>query len=1517
MTFSGFGAYQLDAGGSWTLAGTSTLGADKSLADYADIDGALSLGAASDRLILGAGGSISGAVAGGGGSLELASGAATLTGLGAAATLSGDEAMSFSGFGAYQLDAGGSLTLEGSNALALGKTLTADGSLTVAAGASLAHPGKLNFGDDVVVTNFGTITGGLDLDGADDRLVAEAGSKLGGAAVGNGGTLELGAGSGTITGLGAGGTVSGAMALTFRDFDAYQLDAGGSWTLAGAATLAAGQTLTDFGTITGGLTLGAPSAGLVLGAGASIGGAVAGGGGTLGLESGTATLSVVGAVGTLSGSEAVTFSGFGAYQLGGTLINTGALGAGLTLTSPGARLIADNGSTFAGVVEGGGGTLELGPGAGTITNLGASAIVSGGVAMSFSGFGAYQLDAGGSWTLAGTRTLAAGQTLTDYGTITNGPTLGAASDRLILGAGASIRGAVKGGGGTLELASGEGTITGLGGTAKLSGSETMSFSGFGSYQFDAGGTWTISGDTSFGAGQSLTDDGALTNLGTLANTYGAGATLGAGSVLTNGDTSDTAAMISGYVAGVYAGAGATVTNLGEIQGYEHGIQFQSGGTVINGSASDTGAFIQSKISTDVDFAGAAGTVTNYGAIINGKYGYTRFGANAVNLSDGGQVTNGGNSDTAALIYGYDFGVACYGAPAILANYGSVGGTVGVVVNGGGDVTNGSASDSSARISGLIGVIISGPVATTLTNFGVIDGRGPAGVELEDSSDVLVVEAGSKIIGGAYGGGGTLMIGSGGGTISGLGSKGTISGDEALNFGGFGSYVIEAGGSWTFKGVNVLSAGQSLTVGGEATNLGLIESAGDAIVLTAGASLANASKAALISGLSGVYAGGAASVGNSGTILAIGSSFLDAGVDIQAGGTVTNGSKADTTALIEAEGAAVGVLIEGGAGSVANCGTVDGGGYGVVLTGGGSVINGPGGLTGALIYGARFGVILAGDGTVTNGGTISGYTGMYLIGGGSVTNGSASDTSALILASTRTYADHAFGVVIGGGPGTVTNFGTVKGGLLSVEFGDGGVVTNGSNADTSAYMNSVYADNQTSSVTMVTNFGTIHGVESYFGNQTITNGSASDTHALIEFGNSAISAFSHYSGGDLIKNFGTIIETSLGDDPAILARNSTIINGSLGDTTALIKGDSGVGKYFVENDTLTNFGTIVGSGAGKIYAGVSLNSSTITNGAKGDTVALIKGYFGVTAYYSYTTLTNYGTIEGTGGTAVKFNSASNTLVVESGSRFIGAAQGDGGTLVLASGQGSVSLSQTAYGLNEVVSGSMDRTVFSDFATVEVGPGATFTVTNKATTAAGQSLAADGGSLTFAKAITGAGAIEAGAKGTLVVDASAAATLAMSFTGAGATLALASASKFAATVSGFAASDVIDLLAVTATSATLGAGDLLTIMDGGVTVATLQLAGDYTGDAFSVASDHHSGTDVTDNAPGLWPTASPPRSPSASAAKASTAAAALADAGLPGAHGIVQAMAGMGAAAPASTSHGADVWLLQPAPLMAPR
>ena len=72
----------------------------------------------------------------------------------------------------------------------------------------------------------------------------------------------------------------------------------------------------------------------------------------------------------------------------------------------------------------------------------------------------------------------------------------------------------------------------------------------------------------------------------------------------------------------------------------------------------------------------------------------------------------------------------------------------------------------------------------------------------------------------------------------------------------------------------------------------------------------------------------------------------------------------------------------------------------------------------------------------------------------------------------------------------------------------------------------------------------------------------------------------------------------------------------------------------------------GPGA-ELYGGGSF-----TNGASGHSAALVEGYLGVYVHTGETaTITNYGTIEGTGA-AVRFGSSTDVLVVEAGGAIVG-------------------------------------------------------------------------------------------------------------------------------------------------------------------------------------------------------------------------------------------------------------------------
>ena len=403
------------------------------------------------------------------------------------------------------------------------------------------------------------------------------------------------------------------------------------------------------------------------------------------------------------------------------------------------------------------------------------------------------------------------------------------------------------------------------------------------------------------------------------------------------------------------------------------------------------------------------------------------------------------------------------------------------------------------------------------------------------------------------------------------------------------------------------------------------------------------------GGTGVFAGFDTTIRNHGVVDAAGESY---GVRLTAGGTVTNGSSDDTAALIEGYR---GVGVIGGSATVANYGTLRGlGDYGVLLSAGGAVINGSTSDTTALIAGAKG--ILAGDASVTvaNFGTIQGTAGygVRLSANGNVTNGSAADTTALLEGSAG---------IVGNQPATITNFGTIRG---SAGYG--------------VLLERVRGIRKAQSI--------------------VVNGSAADTSALIEGGVGM-------RGPAAVTNFGTIhtIAGSRDDAGVFLSAGGTVTNGSATDTGALIYG---VVVAVGRSATIANFGTIQGVKGSNSDGVVLINADgAVINGSATDTEALIAGDFGilVSSAARGATITNFGTISATVGPAVYFNSASDVLVVEAGSAFLGRVLGAKGTLDLASGAGTIS---NLTGGDVTVSGSMPTTNFTNFGTIGIAKGAQF-------------------------------------------------------------------------------------------------------------------------------------------------------------------------------------------------------------------
>ncbi len=411
------------------------------------------------------------------------------------------------------------------------------------------------------------------------------------------------------------------------------------------------------------------------------------------------------ASGEISGYVGVSDSGSGGLTLTnyGTVVGTG--GTSVSFANASDRLIAETGSVFEGVAAGGGGTLELATGTGTISGLGGGGKVSGAEALSFSGFGAYAID-GGAWTLTGTNALASTQTLA-------------------IGQGVKISGAVAGGGGTLELAGGAGTITGLGGAGTISGPEALSFSGFGAYVIDAGGSWTLAGANALGSSQRLTIAGdlavnaSLSLAGNLTQTGGTMSLAAADTLTLTGAVNSLAGTVAGAGTLAFHGAGGTVTLTGT--------SLLEAMTVISGPTVNLAGTV-----TMIHLA----QVTTANMIV---------GAGGATLTGAGTFTFGDVSGN--RIYGATAGATFTNDDRI-----KIAGQIGVgkmaLIN------NGIIDDLYSH--GL--VIDTG--ASTILNTGVIECFGTGGVTVKsavDNTGTLGVYAGVLTVQGAVSGGGKVRI----------------------------------------------------------------------------------------------------------------------------------------------------------------------------------------------------------------------------------------------------------------------------------------------------------------------------------------------------------------------------------------------------------------------------------------------------------------------------------------------------------------------------------------------------------------------------------------------------------------------------------------------------------------------------------------------------------------------------------------------------------------------------------------
>ncbi len=570
----------------------------------------------------------------------------------------------------------------------------------------------------------------------------------------------------------------------------------------------------------------------------------------------------------------------------------------------------------------------------------------------------------------------------------------------------------------------------------------------------------------FGPGGSVTNSGSIIGgqIGVIdvapAGVYpaetGYGIVFASGGVVTNGSANATTALIQG-VTGISSSGPTTVTNFGAIEGIYaggfhssvgYGLDLRGGGRVNN---TGTAALIEgSNTGVYLGYSGSAGSLTNDGAIEGGDDALILFSANDF-------VENGEKTDVTASLVGETGIYAGTNTFLSLSNFGTIEGKAGAGVFLGKDgvLTNGFSGSHAALIEGS-SVGIYGYHKATVVNFGTIKGA-VASVHFASASDRLTVEVGSVLSGVAVGGGGTLEMAKGTGTISGLGNA----------FIGFGVYEIDSGGSWTLSGTNAL-AGQKITVTGTLVDAGTLSGFGTigasgTVSVTAGGTINASSATALFVQNHAVSNGGlmeatgkgglslvSTVVSGGGTILAATASrVLIKGATIEGGNLKTAG-----TGLFET-GAGANVL-DGTAAKVTNSGSIKVmGGTGLTLQG---TIDGAGTIT--LVTSTAAAVLTIGS------------VGATLTGGGQINMGNKADDAIIGAGATATLTNAGDKIVgaglLGGAQMTLVND---KGATINGKGSVGLTIDTGANTITNAGV--LEADQTTVTVkSAVTNSGTL-------------------------------------------------------------------------------------------------------------------------------------------------------------------------------------------------------------------------------------------------------------------------------------------------------------------------------------------------------------------------------------------------------------------------------------------------------------
>jgi hypothetical protein len=973
---------------------------------------------------------------------------------------------------------------------------------------------------------------------------------------------------------------------------------------------------------------------------------------------------------------------------------------------------------------------------------------------------------------------------------------------------------------------------------------------------------------------------------------------------------------------VVAGNNDTLVNNGTVFGQRVAVYVTgSGDSVINAAGKKITATEADQ--AGVNFYNFSGTLTNYG-IISGYANSVNGGpaGNAVELEHGGVVTNFGTLQNGGVLVG--------GAAGTVVNSGVILGNAaygGVYMRLGGQVTNLaggliSANGATASYEGAppYGVFIHGG-AGTVTNAGTINGNTGNAVDLAAGfQNRLIVDPGAAFVGAVSGGtaaDATLELASSAstGTLSGFGTQ----------FTNFGTVTFDPSASWLVKASTAIS---SAVINGFAANdtidlTGFVVATktltGNTLVLT------NASNAHVT-----LHVSGTLSTSNF-ALVGDGATGTDIEFQAAASSTITAGSTVSFTGggapvtldsgliVADAGGTLVGATISIGSGFLSGdvlnfatqngiSGTFDAGTGTLTLSGTATVLNYEAALdsigysfnpadgdpthggsdtsrtidwvvtdgsavsntgtstlhvsaSSALTYGqtidetgivATTETVTAGVMTLRNGasqvGTIavgnSVSSGFFTLasdgsGGtdvivstvfGTYSSGVTLLTNPTTIASTAQVANSiASSSGITGPAGTawtLTNLGTVTdsgAGGHGISLGAGGTIINAVSGMISAAsgVNIIGAG-------QVTNQGTIVGTTSsgiYLATGSVTNAAG----AAITGGSDGVVV---HSVNASVTNLGQITATVANGSAISLSNGGVVINGQggVGTSTASLQGAFGIRFTTVngpnERGTLTNFGTVIGTGS-LAAAVVQLSGGAVYNGQSGATGALIQGV----QYAIYNggiveSVVNFGTVQATG-----------TLVGGYGIQTGGGTVTNLGSSAVIAGHGGIKLAANGTVTN---AGTIESTLGTAGVAVTFGTG-----TNR--------LIADPGAVFV-------GSVSANAASTSVVElasASSAGILAgfgtsiTNFTslvfdsGAQWTVAGNDSANGLGTlgIGGFTAGDTIDLTGFAAANRTFSNNSLV-LGDGVGNFETLAIQGNFSARNFVIASDGNGGTDITE-------------------------------------------------------------------------